>query len=390
MKQAVILAAGEGRRLRPFTLNKPKGMLFIAGRPIISYVIESLAQNGILHIVIVAGYKREVLFDYIGNGRQFGVDIEYVIQERQAGAGHALYQAKNVLKGEFLVLFGDKIINPEAISQLIPAEPPVIVVKKGKKLPQNGSLQAGGKPPNGTDKNIQLNEAMINAGIFAFNDEIFHFLENENNISNAITKMIKEGVSVALLDAAMPWLDVIYPWDILSLNADVMQNITSVQNGKIESGVTLRGKVFIGKGSVVRSGSYIQGPVSIGEGCEIGPNVCILPVSCISNNVIISPFTEISNSIIGEDVHIRSGATIQDSIVDRGCSIGSHYSAVSELTTLNVNGASHNVKIGAMVGECCNIGNSVIALPGAIVGSHCKINSMKIITGIIPDTSLVC
>ncbi len=62
MKQAVILAAGEGRRLRPFTTNKPKAMIYIAGKPIIQYVLESLASNGIRDIILIVGYRREQVF----------------------------------------------------------------------------------------------------------------------------------------------------------------------------------------------------------------------------------------------------------------------------------------------------------------------------------------
>jgi len=87
MKQAVILAAGEGQRLKPFTANKPKPMLSVAGRPILSYVVEALAKNGIRNIVLVVGYKQEQVLDYLNSGEQFGADITYVTQERQP-TGH--------------------------------------------------------------------------------------------------------------------------------------------------------------------------------------------------------------------------------------------------------------------------------------------------------------
>ena len=97
MKQAVILAAGEGQRLRPFTVNRPKVMLFIAGKPILQCVIEALAQNGIRDIVLVVGYHKEQILDYMGSGEQFGVNLTYVTQERQLGTAHALSQAKKAI-----------------------------------------------------------------------------------------------------------------------------------------------------------------------------------------------------------------------------------------------------------------------------------------------------
>ena len=130
MKQAVILAAGEGLRLRPFTVNRPKGMLFIAGKPILQYVVEALAQNGIRNIVLVVGYKKEQVFDYLGSGEQLGVEITYVTQEKQLGTADALALVKEVTEGEFLVLPGDKLIEADTIAEFAAIKPEAILVKK--------------------------------------------------------------------------------------------------------------------------------------------------------------------------------------------------------------------------------------------------------------------
>jgi len=96
MKQAIILAAGEGQRLRPFTVTRPKAMLSIADKPILLYVVEALAQNGIRNIVLVVGYRKEQVYDYMGAGEKFGVEITYITQEAQLGTAHALLQVKGV------------------------------------------------------------------------------------------------------------------------------------------------------------------------------------------------------------------------------------------------------------------------------------------------------
>ena len=94
MKQAVILAAGEGQRLRPFTVTRPKAMISIADKPILQFIIESLARNGIRDIILVVGYRKEQVFDYLGSGEQFGVNITYVTQAQQLGTAHALIAGK--------------------------------------------------------------------------------------------------------------------------------------------------------------------------------------------------------------------------------------------------------------------------------------------------------
>ena len=130
MKQAVILAAGEGWRFRPFTVNRPKVMLPVAGKPILQYMVEALAQNGIRNIVMVVGYKREQIFDYMGSGEQLGVDITYVTQKKRLGTAHALAQAREVAQDEFLVLSGDKLIDAATIARFVTVKPEAVLVKR--------------------------------------------------------------------------------------------------------------------------------------------------------------------------------------------------------------------------------------------------------------------
>jgi len=130
MKQAVILAAGEGQRLRPFTASKPKAMISIAGKPILHHVVESLVQNGIRNIVLVVGYKKEQVLDYMGSGEQWGIDLTYVTQARQLGTAHALAQAKDTVEGEFLVLPGDNLIEADTITQFVSMKPEAMLVKR--------------------------------------------------------------------------------------------------------------------------------------------------------------------------------------------------------------------------------------------------------------------
>lgn len=390
MKQAVILTAGEGRRLRPFTVYKPKAMLYIASKPIIQYVLESLAENGIRDIIFIVGYHKEQIFDYIGDGRQFGVEVKFISQNKQLGTAHALAQAQGVTEDEFLVLPGDKLISPETVSQLTQAKVPAVLAKivenpsrYGVVTSRSGQLISIEEKPSHPDNN------MINTGIYAFSREIFDLLDSKLDIPDVLNEMQHQGKSVSVVETNYTWLDIIYPWDILNINAAILQNVSAIHNGTIETNVSLIGHVSIGKGTVIHANTYITGPVAIGDGCEIGPNVCIYPATSIANNVVIAPFTEIKNSVIADDVHIASGSAIQDSVIDRGCVIGGHFCACSEEADINVDSENHCVKVGAMLGVGCSLGNCVVAQPGVIAGNYCQIKSFKMISGQIPDKSLV-
>ncbi len=390
MKQAVILAAGEGQRLRPFTVNRPKVMLSIAGKPILRYVVEALAQNGIRDIVLIVGYRKEQVFDYMGSGEQFGVNLTYVTQEKQLGTAHALAQAKGVIDNEFLVLPGDNLIGADTIAHFATIKPEAVLVKRVDNPVRYGVVSIHRSVVKEVvEKPEEARSNMVSTGIYAFTREIFNFIEPELDTPNALNKMIAEGYTINAMETDGTWLDVIYPWDILNLNDAILRQIQASLSGTIEAGVSLKGQVSVGKGTLIRSNSYLAGPVVIADNCDIGPNVCILPATSIGSNVVISPFTEIKNSVVGDDVNIGPGCTIQDSVIDKGCIIKGHFTACSGQNEVRINHEHHLVSVGAMLGEACNLGNSVVAQPGVIVGNYSQIQPLKLISGRLPDGSLV-
>lgn len=394
IEQAVILAAGEGQRLRPFTTLKPKVMIPIANKPILRYVIEAVAQNGIRNIVLVVGYRKEQVIDYFGSGDQFGVEIDYLEQRQQLGTAHALKQAQGKVRGDFLALSGDNIIEPDTIADLIKAKPNSILVKEQENISKYGVIET----QNGVATDIvekperRLGDVLshlVNTGIYAFTDDIFQFIDQETDLTTVIQQMIARGHEIKVRETGGTWLDVVYPWDILKLNDLALAKTSPVTAGTIERGVTLKGLVSIGKGTIIRANSYIVGPAIIGENCEIGPSVCILPSTSIGDNVCIFPFTVVTNSMIADGVDIGPSSTIQDSIIDRGCKLKGHFITRSGETEVKVDGEYHRVQIGAMLGEGCSTEDSVVVSPGVIVGNRCRIRALKVLSENIPDESLV-
>ncbi len=390
MKQAVILAAGEGQRLRPFTVTRPKVMLSIADKPILEYVVESLALNGIRNIVIVVGYQREEVFNYMGDGERFGVDIVYITQEKQLGTAHALVQAKDVVEDEFLILPGDNLIERDTIARFVAAKPNAVLVKKVDDTARYGVVTVeDGVVRNIIEKPRDAEGNIVNTGIYAFDRGIFDFIEAELDIPDVINKMLAQGCAISAQETDGTWLDIVYPWDILSLNEAVLRRIPTSLGGTIEAGASVQGAVSVGKDTVIRSNCYIVGPVVIGANCDIGPSVCIRPATSIGDNVIISPFSEIENSVIGNDVNIGGGSIVQDSVIDESCLIKGYFTACSDEVEIKANDEYHLVQVGAMLGVGCKLGNGVVAQPGVIVGSYSQIQAMKLISGRLPNRSSV-
>jgi len=392
--KAVILAAGEGKRLRPFTETMPKVMLPITNKPILEHVFDAVKKSGIDEVIVVVGYKKEVIMEYFKDYN--GIKITYVVQNKQLGTAHALMQAKKYIKESFVVLSGDNIIDKISISKLIkdtskysllikehphPSKYGVVFIEKQslRKIVEKPQEEIG---------------KFISTGIYKLPKNVFAKIENLSRqgihgLSTVIQSIVDDGEEINTIVANF-WMDIVYPWDLISINEVMISDASSSISGTIEKGVTLKGNVSIGKDTKLYSGCYIVGPVVIGAGCEIGPNVCIFPSTVIGDNSVIRPFSEIRNSVIMNDVHVDSNSFISYSIIGKGTEIGNNFSGVSGKASIELEGELRKLdEIGAMIGEDTTIKSHVIVEPGIIIGRKCKINSMNRIIKNIPSQSEV-
>ena len=392
--KAVILAAGEGKRLRPFTETIPKVMLPVANKPVLEYVIDAVKNNGINEIIIVVGYKKEVIMEHFDD--YSGANIHYVVQNKQLGTGHALLHAKDHIKDTFIVLSGDNIIDNKSISKLINDDSKYsILIKEHPNPSKYGAVfierenlrEIVEKPKEETGK-------FISTGIYKLPKTIFKKIEELASrgiydLSSTIQSIIDDGNKINTIIADL-WRDIVYPWDLIQLNETMIKRTPLSLGGIIEKGVVIKNDVSIGKDTTIYSGCYIVGPVIIGEGCEIGPNVCIFPSTTIGNNSVIHPFSEVRNTLIMSNARIGSGSVIKNSVIGRGCIIKNNFSSMGGSSTIEIEGEYKKLeKIGTMIGEDCNIESNVIVEPGKIIGRKCNITSLKIIRNNVPSNTKV-
>jgi glucose-1-phosphate thymidylyltransferase len=383
-----VLAAGEGQRLRPFTATKPKVMIRVANKPILEYVVNALRNAGILDIVIVVGYKKERIIDYLGDGSSFGVKIKYAFQEQQLGTAHALKQAKDLVDDVFLVLPGDNIVDSLTIKCAL--KPWTLVYKKVEETSKYGAVVLrDSRIKNIIEKPKEKISNLANTGIYSFTKEIFEKIGEETSLVSVLNSLINDGFKINGVETKGTWMDVVYPWDILKVNDLAMNFSGKVISGRVESNAIITGNVQIGKNSVVRGNTYIKGPVVIGEGCEIGPNAVVMPSTSIGDNVVIGAHSFIANSVINNNVRMSAGCFIQESVVDRGCIIDAKFTANSGFTEVRIGEEFHKVQTGVFVGEGCRIAANVVAEPGSIVGNNSSIAAFKLLRGTILDNSTV-
>jgi glucose-1-phosphate thymidylyltransferase len=403
--KAVILAAGEGKRCRPLTLTRSKVMLPVANKPILEHIINALVKNNIKEIILVVGYKKERIMDYFEDGINFGVKIEYVEQKAQIGTAHAILQARDLIGKEeekFVVVNGDNIIGPEAIADLISGEEgdaTLLTCKKGNVSGYGVIVAKGKKVVEIIEKPKTLVSHLINTGIYLFKSDIFGMIERtaisttgEYAITDTLQMMIDEGLPVTTAITNAEWLDAAYSWNLLEANTIVLGDFeTDLSKAKIEECVSIKGNVSIGSNTTIRAGSYIVGPVVIGDNCDIGPNVVILPSTSIGNNVSIASFTYIKNSILMGDVRISTHSNLSSSVVGSNVTTGPNFITEEgeELQIILENELHEAEKLGTVIGDDTDIGGNVLVRAGKMVSSNCRISSGKTISEDVPTNALV-
>ena len=392
--KAIILAAGEGSRMRPLTYTRPKVMLPIANKPILEHLLIEAREAKITEFIFVVGYHDEQVRDYFGGGDKWGVTIDYCSQRRQLGTADALKMVKGLISGNFLVINGDIVVSRKDIKRLASKGNNTVSVAAVEDTEDLGVVELSG------DKVVRIYEKvekppsrMANAGLYLLTPDIFDAISRisksprgEYEITDSLQLMIDNEEYVSYQEISY-WLDISYPWDLLPANESLLGGIKPQNLGEVEKNVVMKGKVSIGKGTVVRSGSYIVGPVMIGQDCDIGPNCYIRSYTSIGDNCHIGAATEVKNSIIMKGTKVPHHNYVGDSIIGEGCNFGSGTKIANlrlDKEDIMVAGiATKRRKLGAIIGDGVETGINASINVGSLIGNDTLIGPGAIASGVI-------
>jgi NDP-sugar pyrophosphorylase family protein len=197
--KVAILAGGYGKRLRPYTETTPKPLVEVAGKPILVWQMEWLKRYGITEFVLLVGYLKEKIIEYVGSGARFGVSVTYVVEDKPLGTAGALKNAEHVLRSEkvFLVINGDIITNLDPrklIEKLEEVDEAVGVIASVPLRSPYGILEVRGDQVVRFREKPVLHEYWINAGVYAFRPDVFQYLPEHGDIEvTAFPKLASEG-----------------------------------------------------------------------------------------------------------------------------------------------------------------------------------------------------
>ena len=235
IKKAVLLAAGRGTRMRDLTEALPKPMLEVRGKPVLQHIIEGLRDNGLTSLLVVVGWRAEVVKEFFADGSKLGVKIDYQIQTVQDGTGRVVGLAQNFVGADpFLLSYGDILIGPEnyrRICDVLAGAEAVISVKRSDDVSQGGAVFVNDrfelvdlreKPKPG-----EPTSPWYNAGVYAFRPSIFAHIaklepspRGEYELTDAIRDLALTGKKVQAIEIAGDWADVRDPEILAQLNRE--------------------------------------------------------------------------------------------------------------------------------------------------------------------------
>lgn len=388
IQEAVVLAAGEGTRLRPLTRHRPKPMLPAANRPILEYVFDALIDAGISRIHVVVGYKHDRVQDHFGSDYR-DVPIEYVHQRKQLGSGHALLEARGAPDDSFLVVNGDQIADPRMVAAVMAAAEEGdavarLAVIEREEVGEYGAVTLRDdrvvefieKPREGTYH-------LLNAGIYAFTDRIFDVLEDTPRTNGVLT--LPDAIGV-LIEADEPvgavrtrgiWIDATYPWDLLAVARDLLA-AGWIDVDETEEGVWIAGSARLHESAVVQS------PVVVGPDAVVGPGAVVGPHAALGRNVTVGSNAVVTSSVLDDDTRVDPGVTLVDCVTGQGVRIGAGTAVPGGTTDVTVAGAVHEEqRLGAVLADRVRLGGGVSVAPGSLVGPNALVDAGAHVRGSI-------
>ncbi|MBW6451853.1 MAG: NTP transferase domain-containing protein [DPANN group archaeon] len=406
--QAVILAAGVGKRMRPFSYIRPKPMMPILNKPILEHTLEEL-QGLVDEVIIVTSYLEHKIQDYFGAYFK-DIRIMYVTQKKSLGTAHALLSAHSLIKNRFIVLNGDDLYSNADFKNMLKYK--YCVLAKSVDNPESfGILTLSGnkiiqiieKP-----KNPQTNIA--NTGAYVLDKSIFKIISyldkserGEYELTDAVSKLLDLDDVYCIMVEDL-WLSIRYLHDVLYANTFKLNKLAGLYKQSIisplaivENQSSLNGFVKIGKNTIIKNGTYIEGPVIIGDNCVIGPTAFIRSGTTIGNNCHIGSFCEVKNSIVMNNTKIPHLSYVGDSVIGENCNLGAGTKTANLRhdclpVKITYNGetvvASDLIKVGTFIADYTKTAIDTKLNPGVVIGPFSWTLPGSYVSGVIPPFHL--
>jgi mannose-1-phosphate guanylyltransferase/phosphomannomutase len=353
--KAVVMAGGEGTRLRPLTSNQPKPMVPIVGKPCMEHILELARGHGIEDVIVTVAFLPQPIRSYFGDGSSIGMNIEYSVEESPLGTAGSVRLASGRLDDTFLVISGDALCDFDltklvefhrergatATLALISVENPLefgIVVTDS-----DGRVERFLEKPSWS----QVFSDTINTGVYVLEPEVLNHVPTDRpyDFSKELFPLLLEmGRPIYGYVADGYWQDIGNLNQYRQANSDALDGNVDLE----VPGIRLRGNVYLGEGVEIEDLDQIQGPAFLGNYCRIAPDATVGPYSVLGASVTLRERARTVASVIDASSHVGRSALIENAIVGRACDIRAHVRIHEEVA----------------VGDEVTIGAEAVVMPG--------------------------
>src|ERR671933_1740373 len=367
--KAIIMAGGQGTRLRPLTSNQPKPMIRIANLPCMEHIVNLLAHHGITDIAVTLQFMPEEIQDYFGDGSEWGVNMRYSIEDAPAGTAGSVKMAEQQLDlhGERLLIISGDALTDADLTELVrfheEKSTEATMVLKSVENPLDFGIvitEEDGRISRFLEKPAwgQVFSDTVNAGIYILEPSVMEEIpdpeDGEYDFSKELfPKLLDEGRPLYGYVTEDYWEDIGTLEQFSGAQRDVLDGKV---NGVRPPGTRLRENIYVGRRAQVDD-EELEGPVVIGENVRVDDGAKISPYSVIADNVVVSAGATVERSVIAEGTYIGEGAELVDTLVGR----------------------NSYVQARARILERSALGDDVIVGEGATVAPEVKIYPHKTI-----------
>ncbi len=375
--KAVVMAGGEGSRLRPLTLTRPKPMLPVVNRPLLGHILHLLKEHEILDVVITLQYMATQVQDYFGDGRSLGMNIDYAIEESPLGTAGSVKNAHPyVADGEpFLVISGDALTDFDLTALLKyhrgrgalltmalyhvsdPLDYGVINVREDGRIAQLMEKPSWGEVTSDT----------VNTGVYVVQPEVLDLIPTGRAVDwsqNVFPEMLTRGEGIYGYVADGYWCDIGTLNEYRRANGDLL-------NGRLrlgDLGQHIGGGIWTGGAVEIAPDAQLFGPVYLGEEVQVKGGVVVHGPAVIRDYTILDNRVRVDRSIIWRNCYIGEGVELHGAVIGRQCSL----------------------KARAVVFEGAVVGDRTVVGEGAIIQSGVKIwPGKEVETGAVVNHSVI-
>lgn len=364
--KAVVMAGGEGTRLRPLTSNQPKPMVPICGKPCMEHIIELLRDHGFEDVVVTVAFLPQAIRTYFGSGENLGLNIEYSVEETPLGTAGSVRLASPVLDSTTLIISGDALCDIDLSKIVEFHKEKGAAVTIGLKAVDN-PLEFGivvtdeeGRIERFLEKPSwgQVFSDTINTGIYVVEPEVLRHIPTDRPYD------FSKELFPLLLEMGRPMYGYVcdgYWQDIGNLDQYRQANFDALDE-KVRlkiSGVRLRGNVWVGEGVAIDDLESIEGPAFVGNYSRIAPGASVGPYSVLGGSVTLREHARTIRSVIDASTYVGRSASIAGAILGRNCDVRSHV----------------RVHEGVAIGDEVTLGSQSVIMPGVRIYPYKEVDS---------------